>query len=242
MLIVDAQIHLWTDNKPTNFANHRQIPDYTAADALKEMDAGGVNAALIHPPGWDPNSTQMALKAVRDFPGRFAILGSFPLNQPDKRALVDTWRSQPGMLGLRYTFLQDPMRGWLADGVLDWLWAAAERAGVPIAMLATDSLAPIGRIAERHPGLKLTIDHLGGRGGTTTLKDDARWSTCRSSSSSRGIRTSRSRRPAHRAIAADRIRSRACTSTCARSTTHSGRRACSGEPTSRRCRARGGSA
>ena len=77
------------------------------------------------------------------------------------------------MLGLRYGFLAEPMRGWLADGTLDWLWAAAERAGVPIAMLATDSLAHIGRIAERHPGLRLTIDHLGGRGGTTTLKDDA---------------------------------------------------------------------
>jgi len=42
---------------------------------------------------------------------------------------------------------------------------------LPIAMLATDSLPHIGRIAERHPGLRLTIDHLGGRGGTTTLKD-----------------------------------------------------------------------
>ena len=51
--------------------------------------------------------------------------------------------------------------------------ATAERARVPIAMLATDSLTHIGRIAERHPGLRLTIDHLGGRGGTTTLKDDA---------------------------------------------------------------------
>ena len=32
------------------------------------------------------------------------------------------------MLGLRYVFLQEPARGWLADGTLDWLWAAAERA------------------------------------------------------------------------------------------------------------------
>jgi predicted TIM-barrel fold metal-dependent hydrolase len=77
------------------------------------------------------------------------------------------------MLGLRYVFLQEPARGWLADGTLDWLWAAAERAGVPIAMLATDSLPHIGRIAERHPGLRLTIDHLGGLGGNTTLKDAA---------------------------------------------------------------------
>ena len=50
------------------------------------------------------------------------------------------------MLGLRYVFLQEPMRGWLADGRLDWLWAAAERAAVPIAMLATDSLSHIGRV------------------------------------------------------------------------------------------------
>ena len=50
MLIVDAQIHLWKDHKPTN-PNHRQITDFTAEDVLKEMDEGGVNAAVIHPPG-----------------------------------------------------------------------------------------------------------------------------------------------------------------------------------------------
>jgi predicted TIM-barrel fold metal-dependent hydrolase len=77
------------------------------------------------------------------------------------------------MLGLRYGFLNDPMRQWLHDGTLDWLWAAAEASGVPIAALATGSLAEFGRVAERHPGLRLTIDHLGGRGGTTTLKDAA---------------------------------------------------------------------
>ena len=172
MRIVDAQIHLWESGLPSNMA-HRQVTSFTSEEALQMMDAGGVDAAVIHPPSWDPNSTEMAVTAVRNYPGRFAILGSFPLNQPDKRALVETWRSQPGMLGLRYTFLQEPMRGWLADRTLDWLWAAAERARVPIAMLATDSLASIGRIAERHPDLRLTIDHLGGRGGTTTLKDDA---------------------------------------------------------------------
>jgi predicted TIM-barrel fold metal-dependent hydrolase len=53
MLVVDAQIHIWRGHKPTN-ANHRQVADFTADDVLKEMDEGGVNAALIHPPGWDP--------------------------------------------------------------------------------------------------------------------------------------------------------------------------------------------
>jgi predicted TIM-barrel fold metal-dependent hydrolase len=138
------------------------------------MDEAGVDAAVIHPPGWDPNSTDMAFRAVRDHPGRFAIMGSVPLDRPESRARIAAgWREQPGMLGLRYGFLGDPARRWLHDGTLDWLWTAAEAAGVPIAALATDSLTELGRIAERHPGLRLTIDHLGGRGGTTTLKDAA---------------------------------------------------------------------
>jgi len=172
MQIVDAQIHVWGSGLPSNLA-HRQVTAFTTEEAVGLMDEGGVDAAVIHPPGWDPGSTEMAFAAVRDYPGRFAIMGAFPLDQPENRSLVASWRSQPGMLGLRYGFLQEPMRGWLEDGTLDWLWEAAERADVPIAMLATDSLAAIGRIAERYPGLRLTIDHLGGRGGTTTLKDAA---------------------------------------------------------------------
>src|SRR5437867_11210850 len=171
MRIVDAQIHLWGSGLPSNMA-HRQVTSFTTEEAVGLMDEGGVDAAVIHPPGWDPKSTEMAFKAVRDFPGRFAILGAFPLGSPDKRALVETWRSQPGMLGLRYGFLQEPMRSWLADGTLDWLWAAAERAGVPIAMLATDSLPHIGRIAAHHPDLRLTIHHLGARARDTRLNDD----------------------------------------------------------------------
>lgn len=172
MQIVDAQIHVWGSGLPSNMA-HRQVTAFTTEEAVALMDEGGVDAAIIHPPGWDPHSTEMAFAAVRNYPGRFAIMGALLLDRPESRAQVASWRSQPGMLGLRYGFLHEPMRTWIEDGSLDWLWSAAEGAGVPIAMLATDSLAAIGRIAERHPGLRLTIDHLGGRGGNTTLKDAA---------------------------------------------------------------------
>ena len=161
MPIVDAQIHLWGTGLPSNLS-HRQVTAFTPAEAVALMDEAGVDAAIIHPPGWDPGSTDMAFQAVQDYPGRFAIMGSLPLEQPGSRALIAHWRDQPGMLGLRYTFLHDPARQWLADGSLDWLWAAAEEASVPVALMATDSLREVGRIAERHPGLRLTIDHLGG--------------------------------------------------------------------------------
>jgi len=172
MAIVDAQIHTWGSGLPSN-ASHIQVTHFTPAEAIALMDEGGVDAAVIHPPGWDPNSTEMALQAVRDYPGRFAIMGAVPLDKPESRARIADWRKQPGMLGLRYGFLHDPMKQRLHDGDYEWLFVEAEKAGVPIATLATDSLKELGRIAERHPGLRLTIDDLGGRGGLTTLKDHA---------------------------------------------------------------------
>ena len=66
MLIVDAQVHLWGGGTP--LPNHRQIPSYSTDDVLKEMEEGGVDAAVIHPPRWDPNSTDLALEAARQHP------------------------------------------------------------------------------------------------------------------------------------------------------------------------------
>jgi predicted TIM-barrel fold metal-dependent hydrolase len=172
MQIVDAQIHTWGTGLPSN-ASHWQITSFTPEEAIVMMDEAGVDAAVIHPPSWDPGSDDMAFSAVRKFPGRFAIMGSLRLDDPASRQSIAGWRAQPGMLGLRYTFLHEPARTWLADGTLDWLWAEAEKAGVPVSMLCTDSLKDLPRIAERHPGLRLTVDHLGGRGGLTTLKDHA---------------------------------------------------------------------
>jgi len=172
MRIVDAQIHLWGSGLPSNMA-HRQVTSFTATEAIAMMDEAGVDAAVIHPPPWDPDSHELAFAAVGDYPGRFAVMGSPPLEESRLRPRIATWRDQPGMLGLRYLFLNEPARTWLRNGSLEWLWSGAEQAGVPIAVLATDSLHEIGAIAERHPGLRITIDHLGGRGGNTTLKDAA---------------------------------------------------------------------
>src|SRR2546425_5687177 len=89
MLIVDAQVHIWRNNKPTNPA-HRQVSDFAPDDLLKEMDEAGVDAGVIHPPGWDPHSNELAVEAARQHPSRLAILGNFPLDRPESRAPIAT--------------------------------------------------------------------------------------------------------------------------------------------------------
>jgi predicted TIM-barrel fold metal-dependent hydrolase len=125
------------------------------------MAEAGVDRAVIHPPMWDPDSNELAVEAVRAHPDRFAILGWFPLDRPESRALVGTWKSRPGMLGLRFYFVQPHEQTWPTDGTMDWLWPAAERAGLPVALAAASFLPVVGQVAERHPGLKLIVDHMG---------------------------------------------------------------------------------
>jgi predicted TIM-barrel fold metal-dependent hydrolase len=163
MLIVDSQIHLWGSGKPNGV--HRQVSSFTAAEALKDMEAAGVDAAIVHPPGWDPGAQDVALAAAKAHPDRFAVLGRFALEKPESRGLVDGWKKQPGMLGLRFTFLADHQKSWLSDGTMDWLWPAAERDGIPVGLAAAHALPAVAKIADRHPRLKLIIDHLAAVGG-----------------------------------------------------------------------------
>lgn len=160
MLIVDSQIHIWANNLPANPA-HRQVTRYSAEEVLKDMDEAGVDAAVIHPPGWDPDADALALEAARQYPNRLAILGKFSLDVPVRRSLLEGWKQQPGMLGLRFTFLQPHQATWPTDGSLEWLWTAAEQAGLPVGLAAGNFLSALGPIAEKHPGLKLIIDHMG---------------------------------------------------------------------------------
>ena len=68
MQIIDAQIHTWGSGLPSNSA-HWQITSFTPREAIALMDEGGVDGAVIHPPSWDPKSTEMAFDAVRTLAG-----------------------------------------------------------------------------------------------------------------------------------------------------------------------------
>ncbi len=172
MQIVDSQIHLWENGKMA--AQHRQIATYSVDDALAEMAEAGVDAAVIHPPSTLGEAVNVqAVDAARQYPDKFCILGHFDLQSPDRLDIVKNWRQRPGMLGFRFTFNQPHQQSWWTDGSLDWFWAACEQEGLPIGLLGGGHMADLGQIAERHPGLKLHIDHYGRGGGGSAGTDDA---------------------------------------------------------------------
>ncbi len=123
MRIVDAQVHIWASGPPSN-PPHRQVEVFSKDSVLTEMDEATIDAAILHPPGWDPNGNDVAVDAARQHPDRFAILGHFPLDRPESRTLINHWKDRPGMVGLRFALLQPHQRVWWTDGTIDWLWPA----------------------------------------------------------------------------------------------------------------------
>jgi len=176
MLIVDSQVHIWGADTaerpwPPGRAHQAQKPYPVTKDiVLAEMDAAGVARAVIVPPSWEGDRNDLALQAARLHGDRFAVMGRLAIERPESRALVARWKEQPGMLGLRFTFHTEVQRPWLTDGTADWLWPAAEKAGLPVMMYVPGSLRVVEGIAARHPGLRLVIDHLAIEG---PLRDDA---------------------------------------------------------------------
>jgi predicted TIM-barrel fold metal-dependent hydrolase len=161
--IVDAQVHLWkapSADWPWVPGRKPQLPEpFTIEKLVPLMDEAGVDRAVIVPPSWPGDRNDYALEAVRRYPQRFAIMGRIPVQDPNSARLLPAWKQQPGMLGIRVTFIRDQI-GLLTGGTADWLWPAAEKAGLPVMFLAPDNLTKFAPIAERHPALTLIIDHM----------------------------------------------------------------------------------
>src|SRR5262245_53824063 len=181
MHIVDSQVHVWGADPPA-----RPWPPGRAAEAQKpypisketllfQMDLAKVSRVVLVPPSWEGDRNDLALEAAHAYPDRFAVMGRLALQDSASKGKLADWRKQPGMLGMRFTFHNEHYRHFLTDGTADWLWPAAERSGIPLMVLMPSALDQLDRIAARHPGLKLVIDHVGldrrGKSGARVWED-----------------------------------------------------------------------
>ena len=167
MFIIDSQVHIWapeTREKPYAKENaskpHREVP-LGAEELLREMDAAGVARCVLVPPTWEADRNDTSLEAARRYPDRFAVMGRLSLTSAASRSEIATWKEQPHMLGVRMVFNRGQSAQWLNDGTADWFWEAAEGHDIPVMALAPNDVPKLGEIAERHPGLRLIIDHMG---------------------------------------------------------------------------------
>jgi predicted TIM-barrel fold metal-dependent hydrolase len=167
MTIIDAQVHVWPPEtaerpyiKEDASKPHRPVA-FEYPDLLGEMTAAGVDRVILVPPSWEGYRNDYALEAAQKYPDRFAVMGKVALNDSASEAKMASWLKQPGMLGFRISFRHAGTHSWLDDGTADWFWAAAERYDIPVMVFVPFAVEKIGKIAERHPGLRVIVDHMG---------------------------------------------------------------------------------
>ena len=177
MIVTDAQVHVWEAPSPERpwpdgslhakafvavpgARPHRAEP-IGASEMIAMMDAAGVQRAVIVPPSPAGDSNLCALEAAARYPDRFRVMGRFDPVQADARLALEGWLADPLMAGIRMTFYKPAWTQWLDDSTLDPFWADCERLNIPLMLLIPGRLDVVARVAHRHPGLNLIVDHLG---------------------------------------------------------------------------------
>lgn len=165
MMIIDSGIHIWrpeAPDRPWMPGRKAHLPEPLTIEGLTAMmDEAGVTGSILVPPSWEGDRNDYSLEAAQRFPNRFAVMGRFPINKPEERPKLETWRDQKGMLGVRLSLHHEWDRSWMQDGTADWFWPAAERLGIPVMLYAPFTHKEVGEVAARHPRLRLIMDHLG---------------------------------------------------------------------------------
>ncbi len=169
MMICDAQVHVWGANTPQRPWPARAEPHRAPLgkdELLAEMKKAGVDRAILVPPSWEGDRNDLANDAAASRPENFATMGRFDPDASNAREIIKGWKRQPGMLGVRFTFHTPVLRQPLLDGKFDWVWGEMEKGGIPAMVLFHHEYMHLAdKVAERYPGLKLVLDHLGLKSG-----------------------------------------------------------------------------
>ena len=130
-------------------------------DLRVRMKEAGVDRAILVPPSFAGGYPEYSLEAAAKYPEQFAVMAAIPLNKPEGRQVLESLVGRPGMLGVRLTFHHEYDESWIRDGTADWFWPVAEKLNLPVMMNAPSIHKDVAGVAERHPSLRLIIDHMG---------------------------------------------------------------------------------
>lgn len=167
MPVIDAHQHLWNLDRvqyPWLTADfgplHRTFEE---VELEPQLAAAGVDRTVIVQSADSTQDTDYMFEVADRWPRIAGVVGWVPLERPDDAAAqLDQRCRDPRFVGVRHLIHNEPDPDWvIGEKVQDSLGLLAER------QLAFDVVAVLPRhlehvvtLAERHPSLRLVIDHL----------------------------------------------------------------------------------
>jgi predicted TIM-barrel fold metal-dependent hydrolase len=165
--IIDTHVHVWELGEgpgrqldPTSPV--RPVEQSAPIESLLEdIDGHGIgHCVLVQHSAFGADNTYI-LECLRKVPGRFRAIGLIDLFSPRAPEHVEELMAR-GLSGFRFhpTYFKDA--SWLDGTESDAVWRAAERTNAILEFHMRPAHADaIGRMARRHPHVRVIIDHMG---------------------------------------------------------------------------------
>ncbi len=168
-MIIDTHVHVWEIDPPRypigpTAPNWTSLPDEpgTADELLAEMDAHGVDRAVLVQTSWSTWDNGYIADSVERFPDRFIGHGLIDPQDPDNADQVRYWVNERGLAGFRFHPMYYAGEQILLTAQNGPLWEEIAALDVVIQFhMRAEQANQVATIAERYPHLRLIIDHMG---------------------------------------------------------------------------------
>lgn len=168
-MIIDTHVHVWEIDPPRypvgpTAPNWTALPDApgTADELIADMDANGVDKAVLVQTSWSTWDNGYIADSVARFPDRFIGHGLIDPQDPKNAEQARYWVKERGLAGFRFHPMYYPNEKILLTDQNQALWEEIASLDVVIQFhLRAEQADQLAAIAARYSHLRLIIDHMG---------------------------------------------------------------------------------
>lgn len=166
-MIIDTHLHVWDlDRSPYSWID-RDVPPfnrtYTFDEVAPQLAENGVDAVILVQADDDDRDTDHMLEVAAARPEVVGVVAYVPLERPAEAAVrLEELLKNPYVVGIRNLTHDREDPDWVLRPDVDETLGLIERAGLPwdhVSVLPRH-LEHVATISERHPDLRIVIDHL----------------------------------------------------------------------------------
>ena len=166
-MIIDSHLHVWDlDRSPYSWID-RDVPPFnrtfTFDEVAPQLAENGVDAVILVQADDDDRDTDHMLEVAAARPEVVGVVAYIPLERPaEAAARLEVLLQNPYVVGIRNLTHDRPDPDWVLRPDVDETLGLIEQAGLPwdhVAVLPRH-LEHVATISERHPDLRIVIDHL----------------------------------------------------------------------------------
>ncbi len=167
MAVIDAHQHVWDPQR----ARYDWLgPELSPIDRRMTFDEvepslarAGIDATVLVQSADNDEDTALMLEVAADNPKVVAVVAYAPLERPaEVAARIESFRRDSLIVGVRNLIHTMPDPKWLLRPDVDESLGLLERAGLTFDVVSVlpEHLALVPTLCERHPELRMVIDHL----------------------------------------------------------------------------------